>query len=385
MSGLFDDIERTEHRPAQYGEQSYHYLNLSARPAAGLIRDTLDVWFADYPDEHRENLKRDLIAKSDQSAFTELLVHQMLFRRGAADICIHPEIQGTEKRLDFRANVSGQDLYVEVRNSAETDNPRIQGFCDGVNAKCQTKGFMLDLSFEGDFDAPVSVGEFDSFVQKNAATLKLSELNRIINQDGPDRLPVWIFNHGTDRIHVTLVPCKEPDKLYDRPIGSLSPHDVYVLEHAKTLRRKLKKKASRYGVLNAPYVIVANFEDGFLEDIDIAQALFGDEVFIDYRNGKGLEFSRENNGLWAVDRNTRVSGVLIFNRVDPWSFWQRVPSLWLNPVAAHTLDRTFFDGWLKIHDVVPSTGRLIKTQGTDFAHILGLDEQAWTDTFYGGA
>ena len=53
MNALFDDIKRTDTRAAREREQRYSYLNVSARPAAQLIRDTLESWFADYPDEQK--------------------------------------------------------------------------------------------------------------------------------------------------------------------------------------------------------------------------------------------------------------------------------------------------------------------------------------------
>lgn len=368
-------------RPAEHREQSHAYLDISGRPAAVLIRNTLNAWFATYPQEHKDSMKRDFVTKTDQSTFTELLIYKVLDQLGALDITVHPELAGTEKRPDFRATVNGEVVYIEVKNAAETENPRVEEFCDRVNENCTTTGFMLDLSFEGTFSSSVSVSNFCKFLDQQSNFLDLDELRRTARENRLDDLPVWTFEHADGQVHVTPIPTKHPDKVYERPIGSQSPYDAYVVESAKTLRKSLKKKASRYGELASPFIIVVNFEDGFLDNIDVAEALFGDEVFIYSGQGATAEITRKPNGLWSANRNTRVSGVLILDRANPWSFWQRVPSLWLNPWAAHPVDVSLFDRHLRIHKPDKKTGKIVKSEGTELQKILGLDEQMWRDAF----
>ncbi|WOF75181.1 hypothetical protein QMT40_002844 [Parvibaculaceae bacterium PLY_AMNH_Bact1] len=381
MTKLFEESERTELRPAERREQSHAYLNISARQPAALIRKTLNGWFAAYPEEHKDSLKQDFTVKADQSAFTELLIYTTLSQLGAKDILVHPELAGTNRRPDFRATLNAEHTYIEVKNAAEMENPRVEDFCDQVNKSFTTTGFMIDLSFEGTFAKSISVSKFCTFLDHQTNHQDIYELRRVAKEDGADKLPIWTFNHADGRIHITPIPTKHPDKVYQRPIGSQSPHDVYLIENAKTLRKSLKKKASRYGELDSPFIIVVNFEDGFIDDIDIAEALFGDEELVFRGAGRGPEINRKPNGLWSKSRNTRVSGVLILDRTNPWSFWQRVPSLWLNPWATYPLDGSFFDHHMQTHKPDMATGKIVKTEGTPFLEILGLSKQQWQDAF----
>lgn len=375
LINLFDDIERTELRPSQNREHSYSYLNISARPMASLIRDTLEQWFDEYPDQHKDSLKNDLMTQSDQSAFTELLMHQTLKRLGAKNIIIHPNIPGTERTPDFKGTLGTSEIVFEVKNFLDSDNPRIEEFCDNINEKYSTTGYMLDLSFEGDFDDPISVRKFIKFANEKAKQL---DLNTLRAQAGNfDQLPTWIFPCGDDRIHVTPIPCRDLEKTYKSAVVP-NPHSAYIVDHAGTLRKRLKKKATRYGELNMPYIIALNFEEGFLHDIDTTQALFGTEQFIfSKQQNSEPDFSRVNDGLWADQRNTRVSGVLIINRADPWSFWQRTPVLWLNPWAAYPLDTTQINGILTVKKVNRETGRLECIKGKCFSDLLGVDKEKW--------
>ena len=50
---LFDDIERTDHRPSTRARTSFDFLNTSAWPAYHNMRDTLEQWFERYPDSSK--------------------------------------------------------------------------------------------------------------------------------------------------------------------------------------------------------------------------------------------------------------------------------------------------------------------------------------------
>lgn len=48
---LFDDLERTDARPAGYAEPSFDHLNRRAGHAWNHIRDLLEDWFSQFPIE----------------------------------------------------------------------------------------------------------------------------------------------------------------------------------------------------------------------------------------------------------------------------------------------------------------------------------------------
>lgn len=375
---LFEEVERTDIRPAKYREESFAYLNISARPPAALIRKTLEEWFSSYPADHKSEFKKSFEAQAGHSAFTELLLFSVFHAFGAKDLIIHPEIEGTNKQPDFKATFGDQEAFVEVKNAADTDDPHIATFCDTLNEKYTTKGFLLDLEFEGENSSTLPVTKFIAFLEEN---IKSWDREKAAETGNFEDLPKWVFTHNEARIHVVPIPCKDPEKEYERPIGATSPYEAYLVKSADTLRNSLAKKASRYGNLGKPYAIAVNFEENSLDNIDIAQALFGDEEFVfDGKNPKP-KFRRKANGLWKPNQNTRVSAVLTMERTTPWSFWQRAPTIWFNPWAANPLDPAFFQGRLTTKIANKETGRLEIYEGENFAQILGLDFELWEKTF----
>jgi hypothetical protein len=48
---LFDEVERTDASPAGYEEDSFSFLNRVDQPYWQPVRDELERWYADYPDE----------------------------------------------------------------------------------------------------------------------------------------------------------------------------------------------------------------------------------------------------------------------------------------------------------------------------------------------
>lgn len=379
MTLLFDVFERTDMRISRSREHPYLYLNISAHPVSNLLRATLEQWFAEYPNEYKDELKGGFIAASDCSAFTELLVHRFLKQINADSIVIHPNIPGSEKKPDFKAVLGNQEVFIEVKNSIREDNPRIWDFYDGLNKSYSTTGYMLDLSFEGRFESPISVKKFIRFLEAQLEEFDATSL--VEAGGGHDETPTWVFDYREDKIHVRLIPCQDPQKVYDSPIGIISPYSASITDDAGTLRKSLKKKASRYGDLDAVYLIAVNFEEGFLGDIDIAQALFGTEIFALRGHGMEPDSQRKNDGLWAKNRNTRVSGVLVINGANPWSFWKKEPVLWLNPWSSYPLDITSLKGRITIKAVNEKTGKLETIEGLNFSEILALDIDEWEEAF----
>ena len=357
-------------------EKGYSYLNQSARAPAHLIRETLETWFADYPEEHRDNLKRDFIKKEDGPRFTELLIYTTLRKLGAENIRIHPTVPHANTRPDFAAVLGRNDSYVEVTKTTESENPRIQEFIDDANGKFHTTGFLLDLSFEGEFATPIPIRKFIKFVDAQTQVFDLAN-----PRDANGNLPVWVFTCEAGRIHIEPFLCSDPTKVFDRPIETYSPYDAYTLSHQKRLFNSLDNKARQYGRLDKPFLIATNFSNGFLEPTDVAQALFGDEGRFHPHDGKGFESRRRRNTLWSRQHNTRVSGVLIMDKADPWSFWERTPELWMNPWAAKPLDKTFFEGRITIREVDPASNQFMPYEEANFATLLGLDRQHWSSVF----
>lgn len=106
----------------------------------------------------------------------------------------------------------------------------------------------------------------------------------------------------------------------------------------------LKDKASKFGRLDAPYVIALLADRDFTTNGDVLQALHGPDVVQITVSPDGPigepESARIPRGFWQHDaqlRATRVSGVLSAIHLNPWCLPNVEPHFWPNPWAEHPL------------------------------------------------
>ncbi len=122
-----------------------------------------------------------------------------------------------------------------------------------------------------------------------------------------------------------------------RLIDSERMTEAVVVEDEKPLRNALRHKATRYGRLDAPYLVVVG-EEPFspldLQDHRTA-ALYGSTAVVVDGPQAGRPV-RLPDGSWRRGRTwryTRVAGVLFLAGLRPWTALEAKPELWLNPAA----------------------------------------------------
>jgi hypothetical protein len=122
-----------------------------------------------------------------------------------------------------------------------------------------------------------------------------------------------------------------------------------VSDDVTPIRRALKAKFGKYGVLDRPYVVALNALGSFVNDVDVQGALFGNLAL----DTEKLQLVHDDGGLWQPTSYTRVSGVLAVQRLR-WDNIPRVgPVLWVNPWAEKPLR----------HESLPFTKRLLQPNG----------------------
>ena len=99
MEGLFDNISRNFDGPAKHNEETYSYFNRSSRIDVSIVREKLNKWFEEYPNEEKKELKKRF-QKDFDPAFYELFLFQ-LFKTLGFEIEIHPQIPSSSNRPDF--------------------------------------------------------------------------------------------------------------------------------------------------------------------------------------------------------------------------------------------------------------------------------------------
>src|SRR5439155_20762968 len=95
----------------------------------------------------------------------------------------------------------------------------------------------------------------------------------------------------------------------------------------------------KYGVLGVPYVIAVNVLPYGATRDEIMEALFGDEKqVIRFSQGRPIDSRTERtpNGVWTLHggpRYTRLSAVLMFSGLQPWTVGKATECLYDNPWA----------------------------------------------------
>ncbi len=140
------------------------------------------------------------------------------------------------------------------------------------------------------------------------------------------------------------------------------------------LTRVLLKKAGHgYEIGDRPFAIAVLCAGDFIDDHDIAQALFGR---IEYRVSMSSNQAVGEylpGGLWhegGGSRYTEVSAVLTASNLSPTGVGTAEPCLWLNPAAAHPIDASVLP-WRRCE--IQSNGRMVEHPATQTAaEIFGL-------------
>ncbi len=373
---LFDDINRVYNGPAEFAESIFNYLNRSARPESQKVRELLEEWFSKYPDEEKEDLKNRL--RSDDwsfySAFFELYLYNMLLNFGF-NIEIHPKVE-REKRLEFKVFKQGNSLFLleattvmptEEEKSAEAVESHVY---DVLNREIHSSDFFIGIEIAKRSPLSPSAKKMSKFISQELRRLNYNELIQKLNKNGIEGMPRWKWTGNGWEIIFFPIP-KSPEmrgKRGVRPIG-IFPPKVFYIRTDKKVRKNLKKKATRYGEIDLPYVIAINvLSDVACDREDIELALFGASP------PSNIKTLTKVDGFWygpEGPQNQRVSAVLILNNLRPWDIAKVTPILWHNPWAK----RPFNTNYWKLPQIVfdLNSNKLKENQGISAQELFKLD------------
>ncbi len=121
------------------------------------------------------------------------------------------------------------------------------------------------------------------------------------------------------------------------------PGKAGVVDEQAPIVSALRRKATRYGELDRPYVVAVLVDRVFADEEDVAEALFA-KVQLALDGESQLlsgEPMREPQGLWRrgnTPRNTRVSAVLSAIHLSSHVVARSMPRLWHNPWARRPIE-----------------------------------------------
>jgi hypothetical protein len=169
---------------------------------------------------------------------------------------------------------------------------------------------------------------------------RLAQLDPVLwNCEVPlQEMPRWRYEHGDWRGTFFPIPTgrgvgKDLSRSLGIQVSPLSP--IYP---AKSVRSSILQKAKHYGNPDLPFVIAVNALGNFMSERHILDALFG-EVFVSRFEGDEFRMKRKRNGVWTRPAGiyTRVSAVLVCQRLNAWNFPSAKACLYHHPAPAKPL------------------------------------------------
>jgi hypothetical protein len=279
---LFLPNDHTELKPASQTEPSFKYLNRCGRKWSVKVREVLEKWFKNYPDQHKTDLCRRFQSNNNSdfiSSFFELYMHELLIKMHYA-VEIHPKVKGKiKKNIERWLNSLDYNDYKNIKYGERFEN-----------------------------------------------------------------LPKKLIETNGCKLEFTAIP-RNKIKQKNKKSSLLSAHmsNVQQVNCTGPIKKAIKKKGHKYGDLGKPYIIAINFGGLFLDQMSITEALFGQEVLLlnfdpDFKMES--KRSRKLNGAWTSTQEpiyTRVSAVIIGKNILPWTIASNNLTLHYNPWTKYPL------------------------------------------------
>ncbi|WP_160138679.1 hypothetical protein [Chryseobacterium sp. c4a] len=319
---IFDDKTRTLEGPMQHNGDLYTYYNDSARPEIGNMRVLLEQWFARYPKEEKQDLKSRFQAAFNP-AFYELYIY-ILFQQMGYTLSIHPELPDVKKCPDYLATKGEEKIYIEVKyimmltQNEQSLQRRENAVLDAIN-KVNASNFLLKLnSIVFKESSQPSGNRMINFFNKALAEIDPDKYNGDLMKNGYGAMPTIIYDDDKITIEVQLLPKSPLQRGTDSRAVAIFPSVKQIGNDSENIISALETKASKYGHLNAPYIICVNKQSVSFDVIEVQEALYGswESSWSEDPNNRDEKSRFSGNGFFGSKHNpraTRVSGVYVTN------------------------------------------------------------------------
>jgi hypothetical protein len=345
---LFSTGVRTSLEPKGHSESDYAFLDRSARIPSERVRELLDEWYAQLPIEARASIRvrfTDADPGHHLGALWELYLHETFRRLGCeVDLDIGRE-DPDHPRPDFLLAQGGAGFYLEATAALgasvlgdQSSQARAAAFKDAIERVNAPNFFVgVDISACGEHtpgrrEVTAPIQQWLDGLDPDAVIAKYETTS-----DVPRK--ALSFDGWEVELKAFPVSPEHRDSPDHQVIGSYSA-GFAALDDATPLRRKLKRKAGRYGSLELPYVVALLCAGDFADDKDIADALLGTTAIQYNPSTNETRTVRQPDGFWHGPngpQNTSVSAVVTVPQLSSWSITAVEPTVWLNPWAVRPL------------------------------------------------
>jgi hypothetical protein len=337
-ASLFSARARTDGSPRAHGEPSYAFLDRAAGPRWQLVRDALDGWFAALPEPARRDLRNRFALTSEldhMGALWELWVHAA-HRRAGFELTVHIGTDAGERRQDFVARRGDERFWLEATVVGGdspltfTERKLDAALCDAIDS-VRAPRFSLGLEVAHYGRCMPARRRIAPRIERWLGELDADALRA--RQAAGAAAPTRELAFDDWRISLAAIARDEcsgsvRDPRLIGPRASRVALAAKPVDDIRPLRRKIKKKAARYGDLDRPYLLAVLALGEQVRERDVDAALLG------------VQGRAQDHAVWAGPSgpcNTRLSGVLLARGLDHARLASTVPTLWRNPWAVHPL------------------------------------------------
>ena len=340
---LFDNFERTDASPRRYDEDRYRFLNRVDQPYWQRIRQELERWYADFPDDQRnvDLCKRFRRPKPNQhfGAWWELYLHH-LFRRLGFAVKVDPPVRGGKP--DFRMTRGSDPFLVEATTSFSSivdddrQPTREAAILAAVN-QATNPNFTVGLEIEQLGPDQPKAREITEPLEQWLSDLDPDDvLGRSIFEAPQKPLEV----RGWKLLFTAFALSPEDRGRPDHRLLGMEPGMTGYVNDRTQLVSTLIGKRKKYQPDDPLVVAVLLISSGTVDHEDIESALLGPVAYSVFpERGLGQPV-RQRDGFWirgSQPEATRVSAVLTGNNLVPENVTHTWPRLWPNPWAARPL------------------------------------------------
>jgi hypothetical protein len=204
----------------------FSYLNSSARPQLGLVRELLETWLSRYTAMEKAELRARLRSPDNwdhAAAFFDLFLHELLVTLECS-VIPHPVVLGTNKRPDFLVTSSSSDRFCLEATICSDKSPgdrakesRINAAYDALN-ELDSPYFFLRIEMNATGRTQISGHRVRAFVRRKLRDLDPDQ----IRDGGVHPIPKWHFNENGWSIEFQPIAksIKTRGQAAERPIRS---------------------------------------------------------------------------------------------------------------------------------------------------------------------
>lgn len=386
---IFDTFTREDDRSLSDVDSLFDFFNRCSWPMIENVRCLFEEYLNRYPTVEKHEIITRLRSNDDtlfNSASFELLLHEVLLRNGCT-LTPHPQLpNGSPKKPDFLVQTpEGEEFYLEARlikdlreTSQEALN-RKNEVLDYLNQKPH-KNYRIWLDEDGEPNGQPSSRKIKNKIHEWLDNLDADEILRVF-QTTIEELPILEFNVDGWNFKIRPIPLEKKKRGSARTFIGSKGTGLFKLGVTEALREGIKKKSSRYGDLDKPYIIAINAIDvPRIGKFDEECALFGSEKIVLEETENGFEQynERADDGVFYLKykpSHTRVSGVWIFRKFTFTDIVKSEYNLYFHPYAKDPLPKS-----LEIypHVKVSSANKIIRNSGVAIQEILAVSD-SWPD------